>query len=90
MEGFICCIGSFDHYHWPRLKLKDLSNAVWRAPVLVLMHRARLPLVEEEEDEHEVHDEPGDSQPRGEGICLGERLGRKSSVFAQLVNLAWF
>ena len=60
------------------------------APVLVLVHRARLPLVEEEEDEHEVHDEPGDSQPRGEGICLGERLGRKSPVFAQLVNLAWF
>ena len=90
MEGFICCIGSFDHYHWPRLKLKDLSNAVWQAPVLVLVHRARLPLVEEEEDEHEVHDEPGDSQPRGEGIGLGERLGRKSSVFAQLVNLAWF
>ena len=60
------------------------------APVLVLVHRARLPLVEEEEDEHEVHDEPGDSQPRGEGICLCERLGRKSSVFAKLVNLAWF
>ena len=53
----------------------------------VLLHRARLPLVEEEEDEHEVHDEPGYSQPRGEGIGLGERLGRKSPVFAKLVHL---
>ena len=30
LEGLICCISSLDHHHWPRLKLKDLSNAVWR------------------------------------------------------------
>ena len=40
----------------------------------VLLHRARLPLVEEEEDEHEVHDQPGDAEPGGERIRLGERF----------------
>ena len=41
---------------------------------VVLLQRARFPLVEEEEDEHEVHDEPGDAEPGGEWIRFGERL----------------
>ena len=57
---------------------------------LLLLHRARLPLVEEEEDEHEVHDEPGDAEPGGEWICFGERLRHNPPVFAELVYLARF
>ena len=59
------------------------------APVLVLLHRAGLPLVEEEEDEHEVHDEPGDAEPGGEWIGFGERLRNNPLVFAEFVHLSW-
>ena len=60
------------------------------ALVLVLLQRAGLPLVEEEEDEHEVHDEPGDAEPGGEWIRFSERLRHNPSVFAELVHLARF
>ena len=58
------------------------------ALVLVLLQRAGLPLVEEEEDEHEVHDEPGDAEPGGEWIGFGERFRNNPSVFAELVHLS--
>ena len=54
---------------------------------LLLLHRARLPLVEEEEDEHEVHDQPGDAEPGGERIRLGERFRHDPTILAQLVHL---
>ena len=57
------------------------------APVLVLLHRTGLPLVEEEEDEHEVHDEPGDAEPGGERVRFRERLRHNPSFFAELVHL---